>query len=89
MLILKLIEKGERHGKRGIEGSVVSVSAAQLVVQGKKKEITFVVTDKTKVKKGESDAAIADVAAGQKVHVGFKSEGKGMPKTATFIKILE
>ena len=80
-----------QHSKTSlISGAVVSVDAAakQIVVknsEGKMNDVTFDVSDKANIKKAGKDAALSDIAAGDKVMVAFRH--KDDKRIATSIKV--
>ncbi|HYR29786.1 MAG TPA: DUF5666 domain-containing protein [Thermoanaerobaculia bacterium] len=76
--LLVIVQEGEDDGGDGeerpqlreYEGTIVSVSATELVVlTSKKVEATFLLTADTVIRKGNTTVAPADLLPGQRVHV--------------------
>lgn len=68
---------------REYEGTVVSASATQLVLNSSKKvEETFVLNAETDIRKGNTPVAAADIQAGWRVHVKATAPADGATKTA-------
>lgn len=64
------------HGKGHVMGTVASVDATHIEVKTKDgKTVKVTLTDKTKYKKGDAEAASGDVKPGMKVSVHLADDG--------------
>jgi hypothetical protein len=71
---------------REYEGTVVSVSATQLVILSSKKvEETFVLDAMTVIRKGNTPVLATDIQVGWRVHVKASTSADGLTKTATLV----
>jgi hypothetical protein len=71
---------------REYEGTVVSVSATQLVMLSSKKvEETFVLDATTVIRKGNTPVLATDIQVGWRVHVKASTSADGLTKTATLV----
>jgi hypothetical protein len=87
--ILVIVQNTNDDGPRlrEYEGTVKSVSAAELVMTAEHgSDITFVLDASTVVRKGDGTAGIADLAVGQRVHVKANVAADGT-KTAVLVTI--
>lgn len=69
-VIVQGYDEGERPAVRQYEGTVVSASATELVINDSKKaEVKFALTAATVIRKGNTPVLPADLLPGQRVHV--------------------
>lgn len=71
---------------RSYEGSAKSATNAQLVVDVRGTEVTFVLTASTSIKKGNTTLSASDIQAGDKVNVKAIVSANGT-KTATEVRV--
>jgi Cu/Ag efflux protein CusF len=67
------------------EVTAVDAEAKTVTVKYKDKELTLMVTDKTRIAEGKAKKTLADISSGAKVTATFIEEGD--KKTAKFIRI--
>jgi hypothetical protein len=79
-------EEEERPSLRQYEGTVVSASATELVINDShRNEVTFAITVETIIRKGNATVAAADLRPGQRVHVKAEVAADG---AATAVQVV-
>ncbi len=79
-------EDDERPSLRQYEGTVVSASATELVINDShRNEVTFAITAETIIRKGNATVAAADLRPGQRVHVKAEVAADG---AATAVQVV-
>ncbi|MDQ3282911.1 MAG: DUF5666 domain-containing protein, partial [Acidobacteriota bacterium] len=83
-------EEKEKAAAREFEGTVVSVTATQLVLTDSRAgEVTFVLNASTVIRKGSAPIAATDIKPGMRVHVKATASADGATKTATLVLVQE